>query len=416
MVRNLAFLHCSLFLIASDEAMTSVSWTTLESWSWRCLMPALLWGGVAASWVIFMILVSRMLAWRLEHKCKGSNWTQGGRLWVAMFALLALGGLWSDDVEAWAFSLEVKSSFWALPLIAAIPGQRIDRDFWWSVGWSLMAYLLWRLVRAGWHQLVLEDARQWRYVRLAGAVHPSYLSLHATVAWLGCGRQWGKGAWLAWTMTVLVSVSLGLLGSKAGILAAVVVSISADLLSRWRGISRPNDLRHLLVFLGLLLAVGWGASKKRFVELETAVAVVKSSTAPVQSSSSGRIAVWRASSELIADYPMGVGTGDVTECLVRMYERDGISFASESRLNSHNQWLQFGVALGWPGLLLLTWMMGHWGRRAWQCSIRWAFPCVLVVVLHATVESILEAQRGVVFVLWMFVAFESAIRQNQSEP
>ena len=183
-----------------------MNWVSFESWGWRCLMPALLCGGVAASWVILIILLSRAMAWRQSHRHRPWTWTSGGWLWGALFALLALGGGWSEDGAAWAFSLEVKSSLWALPLIAAIPGQRIDRDFWWSVGWSVLAYLSWRLCRAGWHHLVLEDAGQWRYARLAGDVHPTYLSLHATVAWLGCGRQWGQNRWLSWAMTVLVAL------------------------------------------------------------------------------------------------------------------------------------------------------------------------------------------------------------------
>ena len=391
-----------------------MNWATLESWGWRCLMPALLWGGVAASGVILAILLSRAGAWRQSHRNAPWTCTTGGWLWGALFALLALGGGWSEDGAAWAFSLEVKSSLWALPLIAAIPGQRIDRDFWWSVGWSVLAYLSWRLCRAGWHHLILEDAGQWRYARLAGDVHPTYLSLHAAVAWLGCGRQWGRNRWLSWAMTVLVAVSLGLMGSKAGILAAGIVTVTACALSSFSGSACRGELVQLGVFLGLLLAVSWGASKKRFVELGTAAAAVQSESAPVQSSSAGRVAVWRASAELIAGHPFGVGTGDVTESLVRLYERDGVAYAQERRLNPHNQWLQFGVAVGWPGILLFTWILGQWGVRAWRSAIRWALPCVLLVALHAMVESVLEAQRGVVFILWMFVAMDSASRESSN--
>ena len=122
-----------------------------------------------------------------------------------------------------------------------------------GVGLSVVAF-----VSAGWHHLVLEDAGQRRYARLAGDVHPTYLSLHATVAWLGCGRQWGQNRWLSWAMTVLVAVSLGLMGSKAGILAAGIVAVTAWALSRFRSRARRGELAQVGVFLGLLLAVSWG--------------------------------------------------------------------------------------------------------------------------------------------------------------
>ena len=67
-------------------------------------------------------------------------------------------------------------------------------------------------------------------------------------------------------------------------------------------------------------------------------------------------AAWRCGvprSTLLLTHPLGVGTGDVTDELQKVYERDGIDYAQDRRLNPHNQWLQAGVAFGWPGILMV---------------------------------------------------------------
>ena len=233
----------------------------MESWAWRMLMPALLFGGVAASWVIVVVALLRVTSWWRNHRSEPWSWNWGSTGWLLFFGLQVAGGIWSENVEAWRFSLEVKSSMWALPVLAAMPGRSMARDFWWSVGWSVSAYLLWRLARAGWHHVVLGDARQWRYARFAGDVHPTYLSLHAAVAWLGCGRQWGKSSASMWGCTMLVAVALGLMGSKAGILAAAAVALVGMVLPRLWSRTDRYAVGQGAAFLVLLVGVSWGASK-----------------------------------------------------------------------------------------------------------------------------------------------------------
>ena len=138
--------------------------------------------------------------------------------------------------------------------------------------------------------------------------------------------------------------------------------------------------------------------------MKTAAAVMQSGDAPVASSSSGRMAVWRSSAELLWHNPVGVGTGDVTDELMRIYKRDGVEYAEDRRLNSHNQWLQAGVAVGWPGVVVFSLVLWFWFTESWRRRSVLGFLCGMVVLMHASVESVLEAQRGVVFILWMWAA------------
>lgn len=395
----------------------NVTWNKAEKWGWRMLMPALLFGGVAAGYVLLLVLVMRLVGWRKHRSGQPWAWPEGGAWWIGYYGFQLLGGLWSQNMDSWGLSLEVKAALVFLPLISALPGRPLLRDFWWSVGWSVTAYLTLRFANATWHSLVLGDLSWWRYARFAGDVHPTYLSLHVAVAWLGLGRHWAGGgaSWQRTLLLILLAVSLGMMGSKAGILAAVVVALLDLVLRKRWGSGRVNQTQPvwaILLFLGLLGTSGYALSKARFMEMKTVAAVAEQGGAAASSSTAGRVAVWVTAVELIVEKPLGVGTGDVTDELMTRYTRDGVTYASERRLNPHNQWLQAGVAFGWPGIVLITLALGSWVWRGWCRRDAVLFLTGVLLVLHASVESVLEVQRGVVFVMWMFVALKSSADHN----
>ena len=108
--------------------------------------------------------------------------------------------------------------------------------------------------------------------------------------------------------------------------------------------------------------------------------------------------MWRSALELLTSHPMGVGTGDVEAELNALYARDHIDYALDRRLNPHNQWLQAGVAFGWPGVLIWSALLMSGWRLARRKNDGSLLAFMLILGLHASFESVLEAQRGVVFV------------------
>ena len=401
--------------------MRSTVLDAMEGWAWRLVMPALLWGGSAAGHVLFWVAVLRCINWRLTHRDEPWSWREGSTGWLAFFGLQLLGGAWSADLDAWAMSLEVKSALWFFPVLLAMPGRAVQKDFWWSVGWSISLYLLWRLVRAGGHEVLLGQSSEWSYAHFSGDVHPTYLSLHAAVAFLGLGQAWGKAleSRALSALTLIFALSIGLAGSKAGILAAFLVVCLGGFLPLDRASSARRKVWNFpfspkgwrwMVFVWVLVLSAWGTSKSRFAEMATATEVIAEKGTPVKSSSAGRVAVWKASWEILRDHPFGVGTGDVVPELMLRYERDGVDYAAERKLNPHNQWLQAGVAFGWPGILVLIWAFASVFLWAIRDRNGLALLCLLLVLLHSAVESVMEVQRGVVFILWMFMSLAPARR------
>ena len=376
-----------------------------ESWVWRMVMPALLLGGVVAGWVLLVAVLIRLLNWRSGAPEARWSLPGGAGPWLAYYALQLIGGLWSANVEAWAFSLEVKASLLFLPLVAGIPGRSLRRDFWWSVGWGVTVFLSWRLLHAAWHHVVLGDPGFWTYAGFSGGVHPTYLSLHAAVAWVGLSKQWG-GAKALWPLTILFAFCIGLMGSKAGILAAMTAAMAEPvLMSIWPGLRDSVRTKGMsLAFCAVLAASAVWSSGDRFGEMTTAAEAIRSESAPVASSSAGRVAVWRSSLDVLLTHPLGVGTGDVTDELTAVYDQGGIDYARDRKLNPHNQWLQAGVAFGWAGVLVFSLILWSWLGMAWRRRSIIGFLCGTLFLLHAAVESVLEVQRGVVFLLWLWMA------------
>ncbi|MCB9194095.1 MAG: hypothetical protein H6597_06135, partial [Flavobacteriales bacterium] len=83
------------------------------------------------------------------------------------------------------------------------------------------------------------------------------------------------------------------------------------------------------------------------------------------------------------------------------YEAKGASAAAERNLNSHDQFLQGGVALGWAGMLLTLLLAIVPLVRAWRLRNMPLLLFMVLFIVNALVESVLEVQAGVLF----FAAF-----------
>jgi O-antigen ligase len=324
---------------------------------------------------------------------------------ISYFTLQLLGALWSDNIESAKFAWEVKASLLFVPLIAAIPGSNVRRTWLWSVLWGVVLYLIWRFGSGLWVYVSQNDLHALHYAGLAGDVHPTYLAMYAAVALVVLPEVLGRTWWRTFVAGLLV-LGIGFLGSKAGVVAGLPAVLIYAYRTHW-----SKDVRlaapQAVLLVALLVGSAALSSGDRFVELATTLETametdgaggLASGGEAVKSSSSGRLAVWRSSLELIAAHPMGVGTGDVEHELNALYRRDGVDYALDRRLNPHNQWLQAGVAFGWPGIMVWSALLlaGFVLARRRRDATLAAFA--LVIGLHACFESILEAQRGVVFV------------------
>jgi hypothetical protein len=118
-----------------------------------------------------------------------------------------------------------------------------------------------------------------------------------------------------------------------------------------------------------------------------------------------RYFAWKASSELVRESVwLGYGTGDVEDVLIQKYKEKNYIGLLKKNLNAHNQFLQTGLSVGIPGVLVLViyfvvsfvWAFRH--RNT-------AFFIYLIITFMAFLfESYLETRAGV-FYLAFFSSF-----------
>lgn len=111
-----------------------------------------------------------------------------------------------------------------------------------------------------------------------------------------------------------------------------------------------------------------------------------------------RLEYWKASKNIIQKYPLtGVGTGDVPDAFKDMYKQMNSNLAKEWRLRAHNQYLSFGVAFGWPGLLFFIFVLLFSVRIAFQQQNYVYLAFLLIAIGSFFNEDTLETQAGVTF-------------------
>ncbi|MDP4683059.1 MAG: O-antigen ligase family protein [Crocinitomicaceae bacterium] len=117
-----------------------------------------------------------------------------------------------------------------------------------------------------------------------------------------------------------------------------------------------------------------------------------------------RIVVWNFSLGIIANHPMGVGTGDVKDQLNAVYRKNGYTLFAENQLNTHNQFFQTGIALGIGGMIVLFLVILGPVFLTFRKPdpIIWVF--VTLIFITCLFESYLERQAGIIFFSFVLVS------------
>ena len=116
-----------------------------------------------------------------------------------------------------------------------------------------------------------------------------------------------------------------------------------------------------------------------------------------------RIVVWNFSSEIIADHPLGVGTGDVKDQLFNVYRSRGYDLFAEKQLNAHNQFLQTGIAIGVGAMVLLFLVLVGPLLTNGRKLIPIIAVFISLVFITCLFESFLERQAGIIFFSFILI-------------
>lgn len=358
-----------------------------------------------------------ILRWRHKKSAWRSLSWRNALFWMLLlYGVHVLGMAWSSNVGFGFFDLEVKSAFLLFPILYVllpqgiqVQGIRASRGFVWSNFIAVLVCLSaagWRFVNE-WHlrsEGLLPADPAWTNhffeSRFALFLHPSYMAMYlcsalAIVQHVGLGDR--PASWVKWAVPGSLVVGVILCNSKMGWLTMAVV-IGVALLNGWKDVGARKRLILLSgVGLGLFLAL-FLAFPTVSGKLTQAISAMGAIDPASDQSSALRRMAWDAATGLFSEHPLnGVGTGDIKDELITVYQAKGYVHAEAKRMNAHSQFLQTAGTLGMLGLIALVPMILVPLCIAFRYRDRSAAVFWLIIVLNWSVESMAEVQAGVVF-------------------
>jgi len=105
----------------------------------------------------------------------------------------------------------------------------------------------------------------------------------------------------------------------------------------------------------------------------------------------------------------GVGTGDVNDRFLEMYDATNSPLIAERRLRAHNTYLTEMVTFGLVGLLLFVYILAYFFSSQVQYKQLFGLVFILVSAVTFIFEDTLETQMGVTFFALFFAIFSRKI-------
>jgi O-antigen ligase len=192
-------------------------------------------------------------------------------------------------------------------------------------------------------------------------MHPGYLAMLANVALIILLFDFKKFEstrlrTLRLIAVVCLSIFVLLLYSKVGIFLMMLIILSFGVRYAWL----EKKVSQILVSVGAVGLLGvlvyqFVPHTKTRIDRIYQVIFDKEHDPNSFESTQLRIHAWKASREAINESPIfGYGTGDVWDALEAKYLENGYTAAHKLEVNSHNEYYQTGLAMGYVGISFLV--------------------------------------------------------------
>lgn len=322
-------------------------------------------------------------------------------LLLCFYSILGLGLIWSENIEAGTFDLEVKMSLFIFPILFSLIEyektvlQKVIR----SLVYGVILFFTVALYFAYKTYIVKDDGLHYfLYSRLSPIVHPSYMSMYIVVAIAFVLKFIKEGVYVFYSQKLSLLVVGLLFVINFMVLSKIGIIISVLLLFYYVFIWIKSSKRYflgsslimsiLVLFYMSYINVGYVAQR-----VDEFVSVFDNEKDNSNKSSGVRVHIWKHAVTLIQEKPiLGHGTGDVKDVLIKKYEENNLTLALKHGYNAHNQFFQILISSGVIGLVLFL-LSSYLGAKS--SSLFLSF--VIITFFYMSVESILENQAGTIF-------------------
>ncbi len=247
-----------------------------------------------------------------------------------------------------------------------------------------------------------KDVNYFFYVDFSYFLHPSYFGMAINLAMilLLFKNNFPLSRFVQVSLILFFTLILILLSSKLALISTIMLFIVFAIQKIIQTKKYFIGISATILILGSAL-IALSKVPELNERVKNAIAALDTSQIDKSNAESNavRILVWDAAAKALAENPIaGVGTGDVKDELFKQYQILGYTGALEHQLNAHNQFLQTGVALGFPGLLLLLSGLLLPSLYAFKKNNFVFLAFAALVAINFLTESMLEAEAGVIFI------------------
>lgn len=344
-------------------------------------------------------------------------------VWLLMFFVMHLVGLFSTQNFDFAWmDIGMKASFIIFPLFFILTPIQINwKNFMNAFLIGVFVSVLFNLTSAIINYTQINDFNYFYGPDLSQLMHRSYWATYLSMAYF---FFWYKflfentnrliallGVGLTFTLTLLT-------GAKIGIILLLLITIVMIVV--WIKISKKRIFIVLTIF-GLFLSIFFVNLKSPQI-LERVQLSYKTVLIPMEKrdktsfeSTTARILMWDTAYDLISEnFWFGVGTGDVKDELQKRNYEKGFTGVADKNFNSHNQFLNSHVAIGFFGVLFLllsflTPILFTKGNYKYMI-----IGVVVILFLSLIPEAFLETQAGIVPVAFFLSLFGIRAQEKTS--
>lgn len=327
-------------------------------------------------------------------------------IFTALFWMALVGVAFADNTSRAAFIIKLYLPLLIFPIVfftTTLSKQNLLFIFRWFIIGAFAA-TIWCILLAAYHSYNGEK-NAFFYTKLS-IIHPTYFATYLNFVLVLLGNyfatQHKKLSSLKKTLLTLLIVYfivfIILLSSRIAIISIAFVFNGLVIFHFLKKRFAPVTFIVLisLNLIPLLVAFNSPIIKKRFAELQQMNEIKDRSI--IENSTNSRLIIWKAAFSLIKEnFWTGVGSGDVTDELVKTYEENNFIKGQKKRYNAHNQYLQVWLAYGVFGFLVFLSGFYIFYAAAIQNDDSVYLIFLILVSLVFLTETFLNSQSGVVF-------------------
>jgi O-antigen ligase len=327
-------------------------------------------------------------------------------IFTALFWMALIGVAFADNTARAAFIIKLYLPLLIFPVVfftTTISKQNLLFIFRWFIIGAFVA-TVWCLLLAAYHSYNGEK-NTFFYTKLS-IIHPTYFATYLNFVLILLGNYFAtQFKKISFLKKILLSflivyfiIFILLLSSRVAIISIAFVFNGLIIFHYFKKNFTLSTFLILLSlnFIPLLVAYNSPIIKKRFAELQQMNKMKDSSI--IENSTNSRIIIWKAAFSLIKEnFWTGVGSGDVTDELVKTYAETDFKKGQQKRYNAHNQYLQVWLAYGVFGFVIF--LSGFYLFYAMAIKNEDGIYLIFLILtsLVFLTETFLNSQSGVVF-------------------